>query len=397
MGSLLFNNTSRGHLRNIMRIIERSDVDLLRFPTFLMSKKISMSSMKDTVTCQEPLSQAPPSPKPVAHIPVMAREVLEYLAPRDNAVILDTTFGAGGHSRKILESCPGVRLMCLDRDPVAYKYAEELQREYPNRVFPLLGKFSELPLLLAKLQLKRDTIDGVLMDLGVSSMQFDTPERGFMLSQDGPLDMRMDNNRDPNQLTAADILSHIDEDSLYKVLKYYGEESNARKISRVVVESRHLFRKLHTTKELAELVMSVTGEDGRLDKLKRYSHPATKTFQALRILVNNELNELDYGLRLAHYYLKARGVLVALSFHSLEDTVVKRHITGVDIDKTSATIGLGVTKHRSALSTYSPREMDVLMAKKWESLTKHVVLPSEEEVKSNPRARSAKLRAAVKA
>ncbi|KAG7163214.1 methyltransferase-like protein 15-like [Homarus americanus] len=208
MGSLLFNNTSRGHLRNIMRIIERSDVDLLRFPTFLMSKKISMSSMKDTVTCQEPLSQAPPSPKPVAHIPVMAREVLEYLAPRDNAVILDTTFGAGGHSRKILESCPGVRLMCLDRDPVAYKYAEELQREYPNRVFPLLGKF-----------------------------------------------------RDPNQLTAADILSHIDEDSLYKVLKYYGEESNARKISRVVVESRHLFRKLHTTKELAELVMSVTGAE----------------------------------------------------------------------------------------------------------------------------------------
>ncbi|ROT81901.1 methyltransferase-like protein 15 [Penaeus vannamei] len=199
-----------------------------------------------------------------------------------------------------------------------------------------------------------------------------------------------------DQMTAASILQHIDEDSLYKVLKFYGEEKNARKIARALVESRYLFRKLETTKELAELVMTVIGQEYRLDKLQRSSHPATKTFQALRILVNNELNELEYGLRLAHFYLQPGASLVAISFHSLEDTIIKRHITGMDIDKTPLSIGSGVGKHRSSLSTYSAVEMESMMKKPWAPLDKHVILPSEREVQKNPRSRSAKLRAARK-
>lgn len=330
------------------------------------------------------------------HIPVMAEKVIEYLAPRGKQVFLDMTFGAGGHSQHILESSPEVRLLCLDRDPTAYGYAKELQEKYPERVIPLLGKFSDIPIHLQKLKIGKGNIDGIVMDLGVSSMQFDHAERGFMLSRDGPLDMRMDSDRDPQQMTASDILTHIKEDQLYKVLKYYGEEKNARLIARAVVESRYLFKKFVTTQELAEFVMSLTGSEYKLDKLRRPSHPATKTFQAIRILVNNELNELDYGLRLAHYYLQAGGVLVTISFHSLEDTIIKRHITGVDIDKSPETIGSGVRKHRTALSTYSTTEMENVMRKAWVPLNKHVLLPSEEEVKNNPRSRSAKFRAAVK-
>lgn len=343
----------------------------------------------------------PPTSTPVStstppHIPVMAEEVLEFLAPGNGSVILDMTFGGGGHSRQLLEASPGVRLVCLDRDPLAHRLALDLKKEYPNRVLPLLGKFSELPTLLTRLKIERCFFDGVLMDLGVSSMQFNTPERGFMLSQDGPLDMRMDDCRDPEQISAASAVSHLDEDSLYKVLKYYGEEKKARIIARALVESRYLFHRLDTTQELANLIASLAEGENRTDKLGRHAHPATKTFQALRILVNNELNELDYAMRLAHYYLQPNGVLVAISFHSLEDTIVKRHLQGVDMDTTPATIGLGVAKHRTALSTYTRDEMDCLTAKPWKQLTKHVVLPSEEEVAANPRARSAKLRPAIK-
>ncbi|XP_063607542.1 12S rRNA N4-methylcytidine methyltransferase-like [Penaeus indicus] len=129
------------------------------------------------------------------HKPVMAKEVIEYLAPKENQVFLDMTFGAGGHSRKILEKSPKVKVLCLDRDPLAYDLAKKLQEEYPGRVIPLLGKFSELPKLLTNIKVPKNSLNGVLMDLGVSSMQFDTPERGFMLSADGPLDMRMDSDR----------------------------------------------------------------------------------------------------------------------------------------------------------------------------------------------------------
>jgi len=341
-------------------------------------------------------TNALPEMKSAPHIPVMSEEVKNIFDKPDNGVFLDMTFGAGGHTRKILQNCSNSKVLCLDRDPIALQYATELAEQYPGRVIPLYGKFSELPDLLNEVGVSENSLDGILMDVGVSSMQFNDPQRGFMLSQDGPLDMRMDSNRDDSQLTAAEILANIDEEALYKVLKYYGEEKNARKIARAVVESRYLLRKLRTTKELAELVSSVTNIEGRQDKLQRYSHPATKTFQALRILVNNELNELDYGLRAAHHYLRSGGKLVTITFHSLEDTIVKRHFTGMDIDKTPSSIGGGVAKHRSALTSYSSSEMEQIMAKKWISVTKHVVLPSEEEVSKNPRARSAKLRAAVK-
>ncbi|KAK7078268.1 putative methyltransferase-like protein 15 [Halocaridina rubra] len=381
-------------------IVKRSSHNLLQISSFNNPIKSNKKKLHDSFVESQDLSSVSSYPynetKP-PHIPVMAQEVLEYLAPRGKQTFLDMTFGAGGHSQLILESSPEVRMICLDRDPTAYNYAKELQNKYPDRVLPLLGKFSDLPMLFHKLGMGKDMLDGVLMDLGVSSMQFDNPERGFMLSKNGPLDMRMDGGRDQDQLPASEILMHINEDHLYKVLKYYGEDKNARKIARALIESRYMFQKFNTTQELSEFVSSLLGDEYKLDKLKRPSHPATKFFQALRILVNNEMNELDYGLHLAHYYVRPRGNLVAISFHSLEDTVIKRHLTGVDMDITPETIGSGLRKHRTAVTVHTSQEMDQFMRKSWVPMFKHIVLPSEIEVKHNPRSRSAKLRAASKA
>ncbi|KAK3872554.1 hypothetical protein Pcinc_022379 [Petrolisthes cinctipes] len=350
-----------------------------------------------------PLTPATPtashtsSPLPMAsHTPVMVKEVVKMLSPHSKHVLLDLTFGGGGHTKALLEAVPGVRVVCLDRDPSVLTHVTTLQQMYPGRVLPLLGCFSDLPKLLTRLKIPGNSFDGVLMDLGASSMQFDNPERGFMVSRDGPLDMRMDGNRVPGRATAADVLAHCNEVELYKVLKYYGEEKNARKIARALVESRCLFRCPQTTLELADLVAEVVGSDVRLDKLQRFAHPATKTFQALRILVNNELNELDFAVRASHHYLRPGGLMVTLSFHSLEDTIIKRHITGVDIDDTPKTIGLGLAKHRTSLSTYTSWEMEQLTAPRWCQLTRHVLLPTPDEVTANPRSRSAKLRAAKK-
>lgn len=188
------------------------------------------------------------------HVPVMLNEVLEHLKPKPNQVILDMTFGAGGHSTALLQSAPGIKILALDRDPTANNYAKQLQEQYPNQVTPLLGRFSELPALLAANKVDFDSIDGILFDFGCSSMQFDEADRGFAISKDGPLDMRMDKDRFPDQPTAAQVLSKIDEDDLARILKVYGEEKNAKKIARGIIEARYLFKRLETTKELADVV-----------------------------------------------------------------------------------------------------------------------------------------------
>lgn len=330
----------------------------------------------------------------VPHIPVMATEVLEYLKPEKNQVILDMTFGSGGHSRKILDMEPTVKIIAIDRDPLAHSYAEQLAREYPNQVVPLLGKFSDMSQLLTSYGYRKNSIHSVLFDFGCSSMQFDLAHRGFSVSKNGPLDMRMDGNRDPSVPTAADVLSKATEEDLYKIIKYYGEEKRARKIARAIVESRYLLRKLTTTEELADLVEAVLTEGLECDdNHPKKTHVATKTFQALRIFVNNELNEINYGILLAKHYLKLGGRLVTITFHSLEDTIVKRHLFGNLIENSANPLPLKFCSHNFNLDL---GDVNRVMESNWRMLHKHVIVPSYEEIESNNRSRSAKLRGAVK-
>ncbi|KAK9883874.1 hypothetical protein WA026_004814 [Henosepilachna vigintioctopunctata] len=327
------------------------------------------------------------------HTPVMLNEVIQYMKPEPNQIILDMTFGAGGHSRKLLESASNIKLFALDRDPIAHEYAIKLSKEFPGQVIPLLGKFSDIPSLFKTQKIYKNCIDGILMDCGCSSMQFDSSERGFALSRNGPLDMRMDGNQSKDLPKASDVLARATEGDIYKILKVYGEEKQAKKIARSIVEARYLFKKLTTTEELADLVDSCFSSDHRIDKLKRPSHNATKTFQALRIFVNNELNEINYGLLLARHYLKLGGRLITLTFHSLEDTIVKRHIMGNLIENTANPLPL---KYSSHMTKTGDDMMKGIMDINWKMLHKHVLLPSYEEVENNPRSRSAKFRAAVK-
>lgn len=326
------------------------------------------------------------------HTPVMLNESIKYLQPKDNELYIDMTFGAGGHSRKLLESAD-CRLITLDRDPIAYQKAKMLSEEYPGRVIPLLGRFSELPTLLKENGIRQSSIDGMLFDFGCSSMQLDVGERGFSISKNGYLDMRMDAGRDPNQITAREVLATADEHELYKIFKIYGEEKKAAKIARTIIEARYMVKNIETTHELVDIVNSCCPDEVRLDKLQRPQSNATKVFQALRIFVNNELNELNYGMVLAKYYLKIHSRLVTICFHSLEDTIVKRHIAGNIIEDVANPTPL---KYLSPMLIQDQDTINKFIDTPWKSLNKHVEVPTDEEVERNPRSRSARLRAAIK-
>lgn len=327
------------------------------------------------------------------HVPVMLNETLEYLNPRENEVFVDMTFGAGGHTRRILDSAPNVKVFALDRDPTAHKLAQELAEEYPNRLVPLLGRFSELANLLKDHNVRFNSIDGFLFDFGCSSMQFDEAGRGFSIKKNSFLDMRMDQDRFPNQPTVAEVLARINEDDLARILKVYGDEKYYKKIARAIVETRYSVKKIETTKELADIVDACCGSEVRTDMLDRPQSNATKTFQALRIFVNNELNEINYGILLAERYLKIGGRLVTLTFHSLEDTIVKRHIMGNISDDMANDIPL---KYISHIMCHDQQTVDSVHETNWLQLHKHVIVPKFEEIEDNPRSRSAKLRAAIK-
>lgn len=328
----------------------------------------------------------------VPHTPVMVEEVLQYLEPSLGKTYVDMTFGSGGHSTRILESSPEVKIFALDRDPVAHEFAQELSQKYPGQVIPLLGRFSELPQLLCEHKVKTNSIDGFLFDFGCSSMQFDVAERGFSLVKDGPLDMRMDGFRCPTEPTVAQVLEQITERDLVQILRIYGEEKHAKKIASAIINTRFAFRSLKTTRELARLIESVIYQ-GRHDQLGRFAHCATKTFQALRIFVNNELNEINYGIIIAGSYLKVNGRLITISFHSLEDTIVKRHITGNIQENVANKLPLQFVNYGKS---YDSSEMESLNKSPWKMLHKHVITPTPEEVNINPRSRSAKFRAATK-
>jgi 16S rRNA (cytosine(1402)-N(4))-methyltransferase len=327
------------------------------------------------------------------HTPVMLRETLEYLRPTRGEVYIDMTFGAGGHTRKILDSAENTTVFALDRDPVAHNFARELSQQYPNRLIPLLGRFSELPELLKQHNVKFKSVDGILFDFGCSSMQFDEGERGFSVSKNGYLDMRMDKNRFPDQPTCAEILAKIDEEDLARIIKMYGDEKNAKKIARAIIDTRYAVKKVETTKELADIVSACCYDEMRLDKLNRPTHTATKTFQALRIFINNELNEINYGMLAAERYLKIGGRLITITFHSLEDTIVKRHVMGNITDDVANEVPL---KYISAMLCHEESRVSVMFETNWRQLHKHVITPKFEEIEDNPRSRSAKFRAMVK-
>lgn len=327
------------------------------------------------------------------HIPIMAREVIHSLKPEPGKIYIDMTFGAGGHSKKILETVPDTKIIALDRDPDANIYMDELNKMSPNRVIPLCGRFSELPSLLESINVATGSIDGILFDFGCSSMQFDQAERGFSISANGPLDMRMDKNRYPDEPTAADVLATIEETDLAKIIKVYGGEKMAKKIARTIIDVRYALKPIRTTNELASIVASCFDENFHLDSLNRPMHSATKTFQALRIFVNNELNEINYGLHCAYEYLKVGGRLVTITFHSLEDTIVKRHIQGQVIQGLANILPL---KYVNQMAVCEKNTIEEYMQSCWKPLHKHVIIPSPKEVDLNPRSRSAKLRAAIK-
>lgn len=323
----------------------------------------------------------------------MIREVVKALEPTNGKTYIDMTFGGGGHSRKLLEAAPDIRIIALDRDPVAYEYAKQLSEEYPGQIVPLLGRFSDLPRLLKSIDVEPLSIDGMLFDFGCSSMQFDKAERGFAIGRDGPLDMRMDGDRLPEQPTAANVLACIDEEDLSRILRIYGEEKAAKKIARAIIDVRYALRSMKTTFDLAAVVASCFPEEYRLDASMRPTHHATKTFQAIRLFVNNELNENNYGIQMAEKFLKLNGRLVTLSYVLLEDTIVKRHIEGNLIEGVINPIPL---RYLSPVVAGDEKEVGGFRETAWLSLYKHVLTPTEEEIGYNPRARSAKLRAAVK-
>ncbi|XP_006780324.1 probable methyltransferase-like protein 15 isoform X1 [Neolamprologus brichardi] len=327
------------------------------------------------------------------HTPVMLKEVLQYLDIQPAQVVLDMTFGGGGHTKAILSTVPEVTVLALDRDPTAISLAQQLAKEHFGRVKPMLGRFSELEDLLSNMNAKPGSIDAVLLDAGCSSMQMDEAERGFSLSKDGPLDMRMDGDRYPDMPCAADVVNTLDQQALASILTAYGEERHARKIASAIVEARRV-SPITRTQQLASVVAGSFPPAvlyARKDRLNRPAHMATKTFQALRIFVNDELNELHAGLCAAQTLLKPSGRLCVITFHSLEDRLVKRFLRGDDLSNLDH---FSQRKQGTKKENLSHEKSDGSLY--WLPLQRKVITPEKDDVKENPRGRSSKLRAALR-
>ena len=301
---------------------------------------------------------------PARHIPVLARQALEHLAPHEGGIYVDGTFGAGGHTRGIL-AVSEARVIGIDRDRNAVAGGFELVEQAGGRLTLVEDRFSNFEHVAQGLG--HEAVDGVLLDLGVSSMQLDEAERGFSFRQDGPLDMRM-GGEGPN---AADLVNAASERDLAAIIATLGEERFARPIVRAIVKARGE-QPIVTTRQLADSVGRVVhARPGEI-------HPATRTFQALRMFVNDELGELAEGLAAAERMLSPGGRLAVISFHSLEDRIVKTFLA-----------------ERGRVSAPSRHQPDVAKAApSFRILTRRPVIADDEEVRRNPRARSAKLRAA---
>lgn len=303
------------------------------------------------------------------HKPVLLGEMLAALKPRDGEIYLDATFGAGGYSRAILDSAQ-CRVYAIDRDPNTVMLADALARDFPGRFLLLAGCFGDMLSLLAWQGVGQ--IDGIVLDVGVSSMQLDDASRGFSFRRDGPLDMRMGREGVP----ASVLVNTLPEKELADLIYLYGEERASRGVARAIVAARSE-RPIETTGHLADIVRKAVRGSGETD-------PATRTFQALRIKVNDELGELQRALEAAPFVLKPGGRLIVVTFHSLEDRIVKRFL-------------------RPKSDTASRHDMAALVQQQQEAglslfdlPVKKAIVPGEEEIRANPRARSARLRVAIR-
>lgn len=301
------------------------------------------------------------------HISVLLGEVVTALAPRDGAIFVDGTFGAGGYSRALLEAAK-CRVFGIDRDPSAMAAGHELAKRYDGRFDILGGRFGDMESLLAEKGVS--SVDGITLDLGVSSMQIDQAERGFSFQKDGPLDMRMERSGP----SAADLVNSLPEGELADIFWRFGEERHSRRLARAIVADRKE-TPFNTTRQLAELVRRVVpaSKDG-ID-------PATRTFQGLRIAVNDELGEVERGLAAAERLLAPGGRLAVVSFHSLEDRLVK------DFLKQGSGLAARPSRHL-------PQAAD--SAARFRLISRKPIVAGPAELAANPRARSAKLRVAEK-
>ena len=300
------------------------------------------------------------------HQPVLYHEIIHALQPKNAGHYVDGTLGAGGHALGILEACtPDGRLLGLDVDPQALALARETLAPYGERARLIQASYDSLAERLR--EISWDEVDGILLDLGLSSMQLDTPERGFSFQQDAPLDMRFD---PASPTSAADLVNTLPQDELADLIYRYGEERASRRIAQAIVKARPL----RTTRQLAAVIESVSPRKSRI-------HPATRTFQALRIAVNEELERIENVLPQAVAALKSGGRLAIISFHSLEDRIVKEYFRRESRDcicppkQPVCTCG-----HKATLKEISRKP----------------ITPGEAEIAANPRARSAKLRIAEK-
>jgi 16S rRNA (cytosine1402-N4)-methyltransferase len=300
---------------------------------------------------------------PALHIPVLGRAALDFLQPRSGGVYIDGTFGAGGYTRAILQKAE-CRVIAIDRDPSALALGTELAQASPGRLTLVEDRFSRLDAVAR--EAGHAAVDGVVLDVGVSSMQLDRPERGFSFRYDGPLDMRMGGDGP----SAADVVNAASERDLANIIFLLGEERHSRAVARAILRARAQ-AKIETTRALADLVASAVRT--RPNDI----HPATRTFQALRIFVNDELTELADALAAAERILSDGGRLVVVSFHSLEDRIVKSFLA--DRGETR-----GGSRHMPEVKRPEPT---------FRVLTRRPVAAEEREVADNPRARSAKLRA----
>ena len=317
---------------------------------------------------------APLGGRGAPHRPVLLRETIQLLAPEQGGLYVDCTVGLGGHSEAILESSTETRVIGLDRDAEALRLANQRLARFGKRFRGVHEDFREVRRVVEELEGGEPA--GVLADLGVSSLQFDSPTRGFSFRFEAPLDMRMD--PDGEGQTAADLLLQLSEEEIAAIIFKYGEERNSRRIAKWIVESREEGKPITTTRELADLVARAGG------KRKNWQiHPATRTFQALRIAVNRELEDLGQFVSNAIDLLQEDGRFAVISFHSLEDRIMKR-----ELRRLSGYCQCDA-RSRSTFCTCGARRLV-------EILTKRPVVPDDFEIAENPRSRSAKLRACRK-
>ena len=315
---------------------------------------------------------APLGGRGAPHRPVLLEETIRFLDPEQGGLFVDCTVGFGGHAEAILESSSDTQVIGIDLDVEALNYATLRLARFGKRFRPVHANFREITSVVKEVEVQ--TVRGVLVDLGVSSLQLDSPTRGFSFRFDAPLDMRMDAQSDAP--TAADLLLELPEAEIARILFEFGEERRSRRIAKRIVESRQEGKPIQTTKALAQLVERAVGY-----RRGQVIHPATRTFQALRIAVNHELEGLDKFVAAAVDLLQPDGRFVAISFHSLEDRIIKQELRRLS--------GYCQCPPRAPVCVCGARRMV-------EILTKRPVSPEQSEIDQNPRARSARLRACRK-